>query len=352
VIRHNEDIEKKKETVRITEVKKERKEFLNGDINEIEMARFFSSSELLKLVDKWKIHLLVIIGITAILAAIFSGPTFITPLFKSQAILYPANVESYSEESETEQMLQIFGSQDITDSIINKFDLGTHYEVDKNYKYYQTVLYYEYSEKVKISKTPYESVSIVVLDKDPDTAALIVEALINFYDKKVGRLHKSKYIEVVTMYDYQLQRKKSTIDSLKSILRVLGNEHGLIEYGGQSQEIIRGLLGTIDGDNAKIDKKEVDRLMESMQEYGGQLVEVVEMIQNESRAYVTVNLEYELAERFLSSDMTYSNIVSYPIVSDKKEYPVRWIIVLVASIAALVFSMLVIMFIENKKQQS
>lgn len=314
------------------------------------MAMFFSSSELLKLVDKWKVHLLVIIGVTAILAAIFSGPAFITPLFKSQAILYPANVQSYSEESETEQMLQIFDSQDITDSIINKFDLGKHYEVSKEDKYYQTVLYMEYSEKIKISKTPYESVSIVVLDKDPDTAAIIVKSLIKFYDQKVSRLHKSKYVEVVTMYDFQLKRKKVTIDSLKNILKVLGKEHGIIEYGAQSREIMRGLLGTIDGDNAKINKKEVKRLNENMQEYSGQLVEVIQMIQNESRVYVTVNQDYEVAKRFLSSDITYSHVISYPIVSDKKEYPVRWIIVLVASIAAFVFSMLVIMFIENKKQ--
>ena len=32
---------------------------------------------------------------------------FITPLYKSEAVAYPANVTPYSDESETEQMLQI-----------------------------------------------------------------------------------------------------------------------------------------------------------------------------------------------------------------------------------------------------
>jgi len=314
------------------------------------MARFFNSSELLKLIDKWKYHLLIIIGATAILAAIFSGPTFITPLYKSQAILYPANVESYSEESETEQMLQIFGSQDITDSVIKKFDLGNHYEIDQDYKYYKTTLYYEYGEKIKISKTPYESVSIVVLDKSPDTAAQIVNSIIDFYDKKVARLHKSKYVEVVNMYAYQLERKRATIDSLKTTLSDLGEEYGLIDYSTQSQEIMRGLLGTFDGNTSSVNKKEIERLKESMQQHSGQLVELIEMIQHESRTYVTVKLDYELAQRFVQSKMTYSNIISAPIVSDKKEYPVRWIIVAVASIAVLVFSLLVILFIENRKQ--
>ena len=44
--------------------------------------------------------------LSAILAGVFSGPTFITPKFESHAIVYPANIEPYSDESETEQMLQ------------------------------------------------------------------------------------------------------------------------------------------------------------------------------------------------------------------------------------------------------
>lgn len=314
------------------------------------MGKFFNSSELLSLLNKWKVHLIVIVGITAILAAIFSGPTFITPLYKSNAVLYPANVESYSEESETEQMLQIFQSQDIIDSIINKFNLGDHYEIEKTFEHYKTVLYYEYSEKVRISKTPYEAVSIMVLDKSPDTAAQIVKAIIYYYDKKVGRLHKSKYYEVADMYEKQLKNKESSIDSLKNILRVLGEEYGIIEYNNQSQEIMKGLLGTFDGSSSKINTKEVERLKKNMEAHSGQLLEVIEMLQSEARTYVEVKLDYEMALRFIVSDMTYSNIISAPFVSDKKEYPVRWIIVVISSLAALVLSLLIIIIIENKKQ--
>ena len=337
--------------VSVTKEKEEdNKKILNKDIIDIEMAKFFSSSELLQLINKWRYHLLIIVIVAAGLAAIFSGPTFITPLYKSTAVLYPANVEAYSEESETEQMLQIFDSQDIKDSVINLFKLDEHYEIDKDYKYFKTILYYEYSEKVKIGKTPFEAVSIEVLDKSPDTAALIVEAIINFYDRKIARLHKTKYVEVADMYRKQLRAKEKGIDSLKAILQVLGKEHGIIEYDYQSQELMRGWLGTVDGNGSKINKKEVGKLKAGMEEYSGQLIEVVEMIQAEARTYVEVKLDYEMALRFLVSDMTYSNVISRPFPSDKKEYPVRWIIVLVTVIAAFVFSMLAIMFIENQKK--
>jgi len=330
--------------------KKENIDYVITEINDIEMAKFFNSSELLSLLDKWKVHLTVIVIIAAVLGGIFSGPAFITPLYKSHAVLYPANTDSYSEESETEQMLQIFNSQDIKDSIINKFKLDEHYNIDKNYKYYKSVLYNEYGEKIKIGKTPYEAVSIDVLDKNPDTAAMIVNSLIHFYDKKMAHLHKTKYMEVADMYRLQLQKKRNTIDSLKTILQDLGEDYGIIEYSNQSQEIFRGLLGTYDGNIGKINKKEVERLKNNMEKYSGQLLEVTEMIQNEARTYVQVKLDYELAVRFIDSHMTYSNIVSAPYVSDKKEYPVRWIIVALAALAAFMFSSFIIMFIENRKK--
>lgn len=321
-----------------------------GELNHTEMDNFFNSSNLLNLVDKWKYHLLIIVGIAAILAAIFSGPTFITPMYKSYAVVYPANVEPYSEESETEQMLQIMNSQDIIDSVINKFDLSKHYKIDPDYKYYQTILLYEYHQNVQISKTPFESVLIEVFDKSPDTAKLIVDAILTYYDSKVSHLHKSKYVEVADMYGSQLEFKRKQLDSLKQIMFELGTEYGLFEYEYQSQEIMRGYLRTLTGSGAdRVNNREVKRLLESMENKSGQLIEVVQMIQDESRSYVEVKLDYEMALRFLKAEMSYSNVITYPFVADKKSYPIRWLIVVVVSLAAFVFSMLAILFIEKRK---
>ena len=85
----------------------------------------FNNLSLIQLIIKWKWHILIITVVAALCGAIFSSSRFITPLYKSEAILYPANVFPYSEESETEQMLQIINSQSIADSIIEKYDLSS-----------------------------------------------------------------------------------------------------------------------------------------------------------------------------------------------------------------------------------
>jgi len=315
------------------------------------MDKLFNSAHLINLIAKWRLHLLAIIIISAVLAMIFSGPTFITPLYDSHAIAYPANVEPYSDESETEQMLQILNSQDIIDSMVKHFDLPKHYEINPEYKYYKTALYDTYHEHVSISKTPYESVRIEVSDKSPDTASLMVTALLKYYDKKIAKLHKSKSIEVIRMYEVQLEKKRLGLDSLKLVLYKLGTEEGLLEYESQSQEIMKGYLGTVDGNNnSRINSKEVEKLKKSMEKGSGQLIEIVQMIEFEAASYVDVKLDYEMAQRFYDANLTYSNIVSPPYPSDKKSFPIRWLIVALFTMGSFIMSLLVIFFIETKKK--
>ncbi len=315
------------------------------------MNNYFNNTSLVRLLLKWKYHLAVIFLVAVVLGAIFSGSAFITPLYKSEAIAYPANINAYSDESETEQMLQIIQSQDIVDSVINKFNLMEHYEIDPEYPYWHSVLLQEYHDRVKISKTMYEAISITVMDKDPQIASDIAEAILHFYDLKTAQLHKGKRFEVIQMYDRQLKAKRSLIDSLKHQLEDLGTTYGLIDYSVQSQEIMRGYLKTFDGSDARaVNNTAVKELKENIQKLGGELLTTVEMLQHESRTYVDIKVDYEQELRFYNSNLTYSNVISKPYPSDKKAYPVRWIIVALAAVGGLLIAILVIFALENKKK--
>jgi uncharacterized protein involved in exopolysaccharide biosynthesis len=74
------------------------------------------------------------------------------------------------------------------------------------------------------------------------------------------------------------------------------------------------------------------------------------MLQHESRTYVDIKVEYEQELRFYNSNLTYSNVISKPYPSDKKAYPVRWIIVTLAAVGGLLIAILVIFALENKKK--
>lgn len=313
------------------------------------MDNYFNNTSFVNLILKWRLHLAVIIVAAALAGTIFSGSAFITPLYKSEAVAYPANINSYSDESETEQMLQILQSQDITDSMIEKFQLVQHYEIDPTYKYFKTALLAEYHQNIKISKTPYEAISISVKDKDPEKAAAMAMEILKLYDHKVASMHKSKSGEVIQMYEMQLSAKKALIDSLQNRLYEMGNDYGLIDYSAQSQEIMKGYLRTIYGNNGgNINTKGVLELKSNIEKHGGELLTVTEMLQHEARTFVEIKLDLEQAQRFNRSKLTYSNIISKPYPSDKKAYPVRWIIVAFSALGAFLLAILVIFVIDAR----
>jgi len=312
------------------------------------MEKYFNNTNLINLLLKWRIHLLVILAAAVVLAVIFSGPFFITPKYKSMAVIYPANVSPYSQESETEQMYQILQSQDITDSIISKFNLPQHYKISPDYKYYKTAIYYEYNQNVKIEKTPYDAVNIDVLDKDPEMACNIVNAIIDYYNKKVRLLHNEKYAEILLMYENILAKKQHDIDSLKEALYKLSIESGLLGYDASSEEIMKGYLRTVTGGGSvNINTAEVKRLKENMEKVGGDLILITERIKHEATSYSTSKVEYEDALRFYQAKLTYSNVITHPFPADKKSYPVRWLIVAMTFILTLFFAIVIILMVEN-----
>ena len=307
----------------------------------------FNNLNVINTLLRWRVHLVVILVVAFIGAVIFSGPWIITPKFKSWAVIYPSNVSPYSEESETEQMFQLLQASYIRDMVIEKYDLPKHYGIAPEYKYFKTALLNEYRDNVNISKTPGEAIRIEVLDKDPVVAKEMVESIIYFYNDNVRNLHESKFQEVVAMWDRALQRKYVVLDSLKKQLTTLAIEDGLIEYEVQAEELVKGILGTVEGGSTRINSKEVDRLKKNIQEKGGLLLITLSSLKHEAIILESLTNEYDIAYSNYDRQYTYTNVIEEPFAADKKSYPVRWLVVALTLFATLFLSLLIIGIIEN-----
>ena len=301
----------------------------------------FNNLSLVRLILKWKWHIIIITLAAAICGAIFSSSLFITPLYKSEAVAYPANISPYSDESETEQMLQIINSLSIMDSIIEKYDLWTDYNIDKNDKFARTYMLSEYRSKIKISKTPYEAVSITVMDKDPFMACDIAKDILNFYDQKVHDLHTQKVGEVVAMYERQLNEKQRNIDSLKQRYTDICTTYGISDISSQTREATKSLLSG---------STKATEMQANLEKYVAELIDLHTKIAAEGNTYVATKVDYEQNLRFYHSNLTYSNIITEPFPADKKAFPVRWVVVALCGLSAMLLSIMVIFIIENRKR--
>lgn len=307
------------------------------------MNNFFNSQNILDILLKWKIHLAVIVVLTLILAVFFSSPIIITPLYKSYAVVYPSNVSPYSDENETEQMVQILQSRDIRDSVVKTYNLAAHWKLDSNYRYFMSTLEWIYSQRVKVGKTPYEAVTIEVWDPDPRMACDIVNTMMTFYNKKVRTLHQEKFQEVMVNYETIMNVKKQSLDSLAIRAQELGLKYGILEYSAQTREVMRALLGS----GGRVG--EAQKYRKSLEEKGGEMKLIEEMMRAESEGYSILKLDYDRALLDANRKYTYINLLTPPYPADKKSYPIRWLIVSVSVLSVFFLSILIIGVIERRK---
>lgn len=301
----------------------------------------FNNLSIVRMILKWKWQIIIITLIAAICGAIFSSSYFITPLYKSEAIVYPANTSPLSEESRTEQMLQMLGAQSIADSIIDKYDLWTDYDIKPNVPSSKAYMMQEYKSKIKISKTEYEAISIVTLDQDPQTACDIVNDILFYYDQMVEKLHHDKIAEVIAMFEAQLFKQQLLVDSLKKQYMELSTKYGLTDIGAQSREVTKSYL---------TGSAKAQELKENLETHGPELVELNARLSGAVGGYIAIKNEIDKELRFFNGHMTYSYIVTAPYPADKKTYPVRWVIVAITAISALLLSILAIFIYENRKK--
>ena len=315
------------------------------------MESYFNNIHLIKTFTKWKWHFIIIAAIAALFAFVFSSPLFIKPRFKSTAVLYPSNIAPYSDESQTEQMLQWLSSQDIKDSVMRRFNLPAHYGIKSTDKYFYSSMLGMYNKNVKISKTQFESVEIVVFDTDPIVARNMTSAIMEYCNKKIRSIHRAKYGEVLEATKRILLVKKAEMDSSENMLRSLGSTYDLIDYDNQSREITRGYLRTVEG-GSNINTKDVLKLKKNFEEKGGELILLKERLVNLAKEYSALVELYDRARFDADKEFTYINVITKPQLADKKSYPTRWLIMLYVVAATLLFSLVVISIIDNRQDRN
>jgi len=243
-------------------------------------------------------------------------------------------------------MIEILNSGDIRDSVIGKFDLAVHWKVDSNYTHFLSTLYWIYIQRVKINKTPYEAVNVEVLDPDPRMACDMVNAILEFYNMKVRKMHKDKFYEVVINYENIVNEKKLKIDSLRQRAEELGTKYGLMEYQAQTREVMRALLGT---GNQSGRYSEALKYKKNIEEKGAEMLLIQEMMAAETEEFAVFKLDYDRALLDYNREYTHMNILSKPYVSDKKASPIRWLIVLGSLLSMFSLALIVIGLIERAR---
>ncbi len=284
--------------------------------------------------DGWK-PILAVGAIALVLSAIFSGPTFIRPRYRSTATVYPVNLNSYSIETRTDQLLQLLESNSIRDSLIARFDLLKVYDVDTGSAGGYHALYNEYADRVDITKTRYESVQIEVVDEDPRRARDMVSMMLDQVNLLARRLQREKSEEILRISERALAHEREKLDSVERRLQQLRNEAGILSYESQVRELTKGYVRMVQEGVPRSRMDEVQAKITALEQKGGEFRQLSELSDLFRANYDRLLTEYEQVISDVTKELTYTNTIIYPEVSDKKVYPIRWLIVSTTTLSVM-----------------
>ena len=353
----------------------------------------YESLSVLRFLYKWRWHFIAIGVIAALSSAIFSGPAFIKPKYKSLVVFFPSKVNSVStvlrdegfnqddplafgEEEEAEQLIQILHSDNIRDSIISKFDLMNHYDIEANSSFRFTQLYKEYNSNISFRRTEYMSVEIKVLDTDPVVAASIANDIATLLDATKNEIQGISARKAFIIVKAEYERKKRLITSLSDSLNALRrmgifdyqlqvdnlNSQYVKSYGIVSNEKAKLSVylnnrptipdSTIVGTKARIKGAEqtliaIQLQLDKIGKYGGPYILMSEELELENEEFVSIRERFQKARVNMEETLPVKFVVNNARVAEKKSYPIRWLIVALSTLGSLLLGMIIIVFVEN-----
>lgn len=314
------------------------------------MSDFFNNQRILDIIWKRKFHFIVIGIIAVVLAAIFSSATFITPRFKSTIKAYPSNLGEMSDESYTEQMIEIMSSVDLKLKMIDAFRLDTVYKIPRESPQYQTNILDKYGDRVNIRQTDYEAVTATVFDADPVRAVRMCDSIIHFYNRKVHSMYSVKNVEMMRILEESMSKRQRECDSIIPILGEYRSRNQFMNPETLAPEVTRGyMLALAEGRENAAGTREIRKIYDNMLEKGAhsQLLESRFNYLITSMDSLRKEIDFHYSE--VNKNITYSIIVDKPIVADKKAYPVRWLIVALSLASAMFVALLAFMVLDFKK---
>ena len=277
------------------------------------MKKYFENDEILGLLWRWRKPLLVVFVVSFLGAAIFSSPIFIKPKFKSFARVYPTNLKKYSEESPTEQMIQLLESDAIRDKVCEKFQLDTIFDIEKDDPHYRDLMYKEYSDHVQFQKTKFESVEIEVLSTNPKVAYEAVKSIIDLYNVEVKRLQDEKLIEAVNTVKEMMEQKREERDRLEERLGVLRKEYGILDYKSQVKNLSKEYYKMLAKGNSSSGKvQKVKDELDNLKQKGVEYENLSGRLWSARDSYNSYKLKYEEHVKELNRKKEYAvNIVTH-----------------------------------------
>jgi len=328
-------------------------------MNESKSSYRFDSIDLAIYIWKKRIPLLIITFAAGVISII--GSLMITPRFKSTVVLFPTSEASTSksllqmnyqldfqavgEEEQVEAVMQVLKSDKIRDKIIEKYDLMRHYGIKPTGMYPLYKLHTFYESNIRIKQTEFNSVIISVLDADPQQAADMANDIACLADTTIWEMKTTRAKKAVELLELVLDSIEWELDNLKNEMHKY-NSKGIIYFEVQIDRLIEAYGKAVLENDARA-KKEIQQEIMYLGNYSSDLYAAVERFDYELERYSDTKNLYLQVKAEYDNRLPNIFILDKAFKADKKAYPKKSIIVIIATLSTFILAVLSFLFFEN-----
>ncbi len=281
--------------------------------------------DVFKILWRWRKTVITICVIAVIAAATVA---FIMPnYYKSTAIFYAANpamndrqnlfreqagnlpLEYFGTESDVDRVLQICKSGAINGYIINKYHLGSHYKIDSTAKYYNTKVREEFKENSNMQRNELGAIEITIWDTDAKLAAEMANDIVQTADNINKQFFITNNKKSITLMAKNKDEKQIELNQLTDTL-------ALLHAHSANADVISTL--------------ELKK-------------------QTAAKDLATLTKLFEQYESAASNDFSTVNIIENAYASEKKDKPIRTLIIIATLLATLLVTTITLLVIEKWK---
>ncbi|MBK7483019.1 MAG: hypothetical protein IPI72_09770 [Flavobacteriales bacterium] len=300
----------------------------------------------------------LILGIT--LLGLVTGlvtASVITPLYKSEVVMFPALTntaskavlsESYNNSDllglgdveDSEKLLQMLHADEIRDRVVDHFDLMRVYVIDPAAPHVKALVQDAFEDHVSFENTKFKSIRVQVLDPDPQRAADMANFIADQVDSvwtemEYARAEKGYALVAVLVQEVEQDIQRMT-DSLMVVRRL-----GIHDYYTQVERLTEYLgAAIVKGHQRAV--REIDERFKVLAEYGGAYVSLHEQLGLETRKLSALRMKMSQAQADMKSGLPHKFVVNRATPADKKYSPVRWMVVTMNTVSAFLLALIII----------
>lgn len=175
----------------------------------------------------WK--LLVIVFVCA---AVISGVVsmFIKPMYLSYGIMMPTNSNrltkaimdydysmdfmDYGAERDCEYAMQLLTSKQLELAVVERFNLVERYGIKPTSKHKMYDVGKKFNRYLNVKRTDYMGIEISIVDRDPQTAADIVNYIMDKYDTMCHDIHRDRALDAAEIMNAVCAAAEDEMDSV------------------------------------------------------------------------------------------------------------------------------------------